>query len=286
MLPGLTCTTTHAAPPSRKPSFQLFSHMPLTSVLPNVRVLAPSTPHQLHCMFCRSGGGVDQRHSAVARCLADLITTHTSTKVYIEQSIPGLTHYTRTGQIEGARMDIVVELHGNTYFIDTAIVCPLSSNAELLSAASGRPGHMAKREEKTKFARYPRVNLVPFILESTGRPGYHARKFIKHLYEDADHPPNHPTQQHLQTTTPGGHHVTALTTASPPTATCSSTLRGTFLSCEPLSPYQLRSHALHESPVCYSLLSVQCPGFPPCRPSHHHKRVPAHWEHQSLPRRH
>ena len=149
----------------------------------------PIDPHQLHCMSCKSGGGVDQRHSAVARCLADLITTHTGTKVFIEQSIPGLTHYTRTGQIEGARMDIVVELHGNTYYIDTAIVCPFSSNDELLSAASGRPGHMAKREERTKFARYPRINLAPFILESTGRPGYHARKFIKHLYEDADHPP-------------------------------------------------------------------------------------------------
>ena len=48
---------------------------------------------------------------------------------------------------------------------------------------------MAKREEKKKFGRYPRINLVPFILESTGRLGYHARKFIKHLYDDTDHPP-------------------------------------------------------------------------------------------------
>ena len=86
-------------------------------------------------------------------------------------------------------MDIVVEFRGNTYYIDTAIVTPFSSNAELLSAASGRPGHMAKREEKAKFVRYPRINLAPFILESTGRPGYHARKFIKHLYDDSDHPP-------------------------------------------------------------------------------------------------
>ena len=86
-------------------------------------------------------------------------------------------------------MDIVVELRGNTFYIDTATVTPFSSNAELLSAASGRPGHMAKREEKAKLARYPCINLVPFILESTGRPGHHARKFIKHLYDDADHPP-------------------------------------------------------------------------------------------------
>ena len=68
----------------------------------------PIDVHQLHCITCKSGGGVDQQHSAVARCLADLITTHTGTQAFIEQSIPGLTHHTRTGQIEGARMDIVV----------------------------------------------------------------------------------------------------------------------------------------------------------------------------------
>ena len=56
-----------------------------------------------------------------------------------------------------------------------------------------RPSYMAKREEKKKFDRYPRINLVPFILETTGRPGYHAQKFIKYLFSDTDHPPNsHP----------------------------------------------------------------------------------------------
>ena len=37
---------------------------------------------------------------------------------------------------------------------------------------------MAKGAEKGKFGRYPHINLVPFILETTGRPGPHARKFI------------------------------------------------------------------------------------------------------------
>ena len=103
----------------------------------------PIDAHQLHCMTCKSGGGVDQRHSALARCLADLITTHTGTRAYIEQSIPGLTHSTQAGQTEHARMDIFVELRGNTYFVDTAIVTPFSSNAGLISAASARPGYMA-----------------------------------------------------------------------------------------------------------------------------------------------
>ena len=80
--------------------------------------------YQLHCMICKSGGGVDQRHSALARCLADLITTHTGTTAYIEQSLPGHTHTNSNGQTELARMDIVVALRGITYYIDTAIVSP------------------------------------------------------------------------------------------------------------------------------------------------------------------
>ena len=46
-----------------------------------------------------------------------------------------------------------------------------------------------QKAEKNKFDRYPHVNLVPFILETTGRPGPHARKFISYLMRDADNPP-------------------------------------------------------------------------------------------------
>ena len=48
---------------------------------------------------------------------------------------------------------------------------------------------LAKRAEKNKFDRYPHINLVPFILETTGRPGPQAKKFISYLLRDADNPP-------------------------------------------------------------------------------------------------
>ena len=113
----------------------------------------PIDRHQLHCIVCKSGGGVDQRHSALARCLADLITTHTGVKVHLEQTIPEIPRVPRPGaQPEGARMDIVFNLHGQVYYIDTAVVTPFSANMGLMFAASARPGHMAKREEKKKFA--------------------------------------------------------------------------------------------------------------------------------------
>ena len=69
-----------------------------------------------------------------------------------------------------------------------AIVTTFSSKPTLIAAASTRPGHMAKRAEKVKFDRYPHTNLVPFILETTGRPGHHAKKFISSLMKDADNP--------------------------------------------------------------------------------------------------
>ena len=48
---------------------------------------------------------------------------------------------------------------------------------------------MGKRAENNKFDRFPHIILVPFILETTGRPGPHARIFINYLMRDADNPP-------------------------------------------------------------------------------------------------
>ena len=113
----------------------------------------PIDAHQLHFMICKSGGGVDQRHSALARCLADLKTTHTGTKVNIEQTFPGLSQVDQPGaQPEGACMDVVFDVRGNTFNIDTAIVTLFSFNAKLISAFSARPGFMANREERESSA--------------------------------------------------------------------------------------------------------------------------------------
>ena len=148
----------------------------------------PLDPKQHHCHGCRHGGGVDRRHAALARCLADVIQTHNGVKVFIEQEVLALARVVN-GQTEHARMDLVFNRNGSITYLDVSIVAPFSCNPSLVSAASTKPGHMAKRAEKTKFDRYPHINLVPFILETTGRPGPHARKFIIYLLRDADNPP-------------------------------------------------------------------------------------------------
>ena len=109
-------------------------------------------------------------------------------KVFIEQEVPALTRVVN-GQTEHARMDLVFNLNGSITYLDVSIVAPFSCNPSLVAAASTKPGLMAKRAEKTKFDRYPHINLVPFFLETTGRPGPHARKFINYLLRDADNPP-------------------------------------------------------------------------------------------------
>ena len=129
-----------------------------------------------------------KNHAAVARCLADVIHSQSGTKVFIEQEIPALTRVVN-GQSEHARMDLVFNLNGTITYLDVSVVAPFSCNPSQVSAASTRPGHKAKGAQKSKFDRYPHINLVPFILETTSRPGPHARKFISYLLQDADNPP-------------------------------------------------------------------------------------------------
>ena len=109
-------------------------------------------------------------------------------KVFIEQEVPALTRVVN-GQTEHARMDLVFNLNGSITYLDVSIVAPFSCTPSLVSAASTKPGLMAKRAEKTKFDRYPHINLAPFILEATGRPDPHASKLINYLLRDADNPP-------------------------------------------------------------------------------------------------
>ena len=110
-----------------------------------------------------------------------MVHSHSGTKVYIEQEVPALTRVVN-GQREHARTDLVFNLHGSATYLDVSIVAPFSCNPAFVAAASTLPGHTAKRAEKSKFDRYPHINIALFVLETTGRPGPHAMR-------DADNPP-------------------------------------------------------------------------------------------------
>ena len=82
----------------------------------------PLDPKHHHCCGCRYGGGVDRRHAALARCLADVIQSHSGVKVFIEQEVPALTRVVN-GQTEHARMDLVFKLNGSVTHLDVSIYC-------------------------------------------------------------------------------------------------------------------------------------------------------------------
>ena len=108
------------------------------SILPQQKrsVLICSKPvdqRQHHCDGCKYGGGVDRRHAAVARCLADVIHSHSCTN-----------SHPRREQWKHARMDLVFHLNGSVTNLDVSIVAPFSCNPSLVAAASTRPGHMAR----------------------------------------------------------------------------------------------------------------------------------------------
>ena len=113
----------------------------------------PVDPKQHHCYGCRFHGDFNRRHAALARCLADVIQSHSGVKVFVEQEVPALTRVVN-GQTEHARMDLVFNLNGSVTYLDVSIVAPFSCSPSLVSAASTKPGLMAKRAEKIKFDRY------------------------------------------------------------------------------------------------------------------------------------
>ena len=98
----------------------------------------PVDPQQHHCYGCRYGGGVDRRHAAVVRCLADVIQSHSGVKVFIEQEVLALTRVVN-GQTEHARMDLVFNLNGSVAYLDVSIVAPFSCSPSLVSAANAKP---------------------------------------------------------------------------------------------------------------------------------------------------
>ena len=89
VLPGVTSPPTYAGSPTRERPSQHLDHVPQRSELPSEYAPAPSMPIGSTASYARVEGGVDQRHSALARCLADLVTTHTGAMVYNEQTNAG-----------------------------------------------------------------------------------------------------------------------------------------------------------------------------------------------------
>ena len=120
----------------------------------------PLDPKLHHCYGCRYGSGVDRRHAALARCLADIIQSHSGVKVFIEKKVPALTRIVH-GQPERARMDHVFNLHGSITNLDVSIVAPFSCNTSLVSAASAKPGFYGQESGEDQIRQVPLHKFCP-----------------------------------------------------------------------------------------------------------------------------
>ena len=140
----------------------------------------PVDLQQHHCYGCRYEGGVDRRHDVLLTSYTHTVAPRYSLNRKYLLSLSRVVN----GQREHARMDLVFNLNGSVTFLDVSIVAHLSCNPSQL--------------RKPKFDRYPRINLVHFILETTGRPGPHARKFISNLMRGAENTRAMPSGTHGQ----------------------------------------------------------------------------------------
>ena len=110
----------------------------------------PLDPKQHHCYGCRFGGGVDRRHAALARCLADVIQSHRGVKVFIEQEVPALTRVVN-GQTEHARTDLVFDLNGSVTYLDVSVVAPFSCSPSLVLLPAQNQDLWPRERRKTNL---------------------------------------------------------------------------------------------------------------------------------------
>ena len=147
----------------------------------------PVHTQQHQCCGCRYGGGADRRHATVARCLADVIQSHSGAKVFIEQEIPALTRVVNGPLSMRAWISSSTFTAQSHFWMSPLLLLSLATQPWSQQPAQNHDSW--PNAEKKTFDRYPHIDLVPVILETTGRPGPHARKFISYLMRDADNPP-------------------------------------------------------------------------------------------------
>ena len=92
------------------------------------------------------------------------------------------------GQVQEARLDVVVHDGASRSLVDVVIVSSLAGDASFRHACARRDGHAGRRAEIAKRARYGAADLVPFAIETGGRLGTQARAFLQRCAEAAEEP--------------------------------------------------------------------------------------------------
>ena len=141
--------------------------------------LAPSVLIHSIASYARVEGDVDQRHSALARCLADLVTTHTGAKTISRPT-------TSPHPVQNPKA------HAWMSYSTCAATRSASTrrwSRHFLPTQDSRHRLHGRTPTEEAVRQVPLASIwSPLSLEITGVPGYHPQTFIKHFCSDTDHP--------------------------------------------------------------------------------------------------
>jgi len=136
-----------------------------------------------HAAICGCGGGVTATHDTARDYIKVWLEERVNGQVWKEQHIPELdrlvTKPDGTRVLEKAVMDVVWTHDGQRHLLDVTFVTPTSDNARYLKERASHDGAAAKSAESGKRGKYPSPQLVPFALETFGRPGEAALQFVR-----------------------------------------------------------------------------------------------------------
>ena len=133
-----------------------------------------------HAAVCESGGALDRRHNSIRDMLKRRLAEDLGAATHDEQRVEAMAGGCRTE----ARLDVAVTLVGKpTVYLDVAVVDAYSTNAAMELARCQRAGVAARTMENKKRSKYQHDKaLVPFVVETHGRLGEAATKWLMQAY--------------------------------------------------------------------------------------------------------
>ena len=154
-------------------------------------VLGPSD-FGLHALCCSVGAGWLVRHDAIRDVWATWLRERLGdSSVQTEEYVPAWDQPNpRTGQVDRARLDILVDVPGRGRLALDISVTEAAAVTRLGSRRAPRPGAAARTREGEKHRRYPPAEatptLIPIVYESGGRAGGEAEAFLKSLVQETE----------------------------------------------------------------------------------------------------
>ena len=137
-------------------------------------------PHGHHGAVCECGGALMRRHDGLRDLLLKRLAEHTGAATHVEQRVEDMNN---SGRRE-ARLDVAVTIPGApTNYLDVAVVEAYSANAgiELQRERKAMAAEAMEGKKRSKYGANDR--LVPFVVETHGRLGPAATRWLKKAYK-------------------------------------------------------------------------------------------------------